>query len=61
MYHPFLKTFLAVADSGSFLKASKELFLSPPAIMKQMKFVPILPREGQDVDPKTVDGGIYKK
>ncbi|MBQ7477621.1 MAG: LysR family transcriptional regulator [Selenomonadaceae bacterium] len=36
MYHPFLKTFLAVADSGSFLKASKELFLSPPAIMKQM-------------------------
>ena len=31
------------------------------AIMKQMKFVPILPREGQDVDPKTVDGGIYKK
>ena len=31
------------------------------AIMKQMKFVPIMPREGQDVDPKTVDGGIYKK
>ena len=36
MYHPFLKTFLAVADSGSFLKASNELYLSPPAIMKQM-------------------------
>lgn len=36
MYHPFLKTFLTVADCGSFLKASEELFLSPPAIMKQM-------------------------
>ena len=29
-------------------------------IMKQMRFVPILPREGEDVDPTTVDGGIYK-
>jgi monofunctional biosynthetic peptidoglycan transglycosylase len=31
------------------------------AIMKQMKFIPILPKEGQNVDPSTVDGGIYKK
>lgn len=30
------------------------------AIMKQMKFIPILPKEGQVVDPSTVDGGIYK-
>lgn len=30
------------------------------AIMKQMKFIPLFPKEGQDVDPKTVDGGIYK-
>ena len=29
-------------------------------IMKQMRFVPILPHEGEDVDPTTVDGGIYK-
>ncbi len=31
------------------------------AIMKQMKYIPIMPKEGQDVDPSTVDGGIYKK
>ncbi len=30
------------------------------AIMKQMKYIPILPKEGQDVDPSTVDGGIYR-
>ena len=29
-------------------------------IMSQMRFVPTLPREGEDVDPSTVDGGIYK-
>lgn len=29
-------------------------------IMKQMRFVPLMPKEGQDVDPSTVDGGIYK-
>ena len=30
-------------------------------IMKEMRFIPLFPREGQDVDPRTVDGGIYKK
>ena len=30
-------------------------------IMKEMKFIPLFPKEGQDVNPKTVDGGIYKK
>ncbi|MBR1463336.1 MAG: monofunctional biosynthetic peptidoglycan transglycosylase [Prevotella sp.] len=30
-------------------------------IMKEMKFIPLFPLEGQDVDPRTVDGGIYKK
>jgi monofunctional biosynthetic peptidoglycan transglycosylase len=30
-------------------------------IMKEMKFIPLFPKEGQDVDPRTVDGGIYKK
>ena len=36
MYDPALDTFLAVADCGSFLKASEKLFLSPTAVMKQM-------------------------
>lgn len=36
MYHPLLNTFLAVADCGSFTKASEFLFISPTAVMKQM-------------------------
>lgn len=30
-------------------------------IMNQMRFIPLMPREGEDVDPSTVDSGIYKK
>ncbi|MBQ6033157.1 MAG: monofunctional biosynthetic peptidoglycan transglycosylase [Prevotella sp.] len=30
-------------------------------IMKEMKNIPLLPREGQDVDPSTVNSGIYKR
>lgn len=30
-------------------------------IMNQMRFIPLMPREGEDVDPGTVDAGIYKK
>jgi len=36
MYHPFLKTFLTVAECGSFTKAAERLFVSPTAVMKQM-------------------------
>lgn len=36
MYNPLLKTFIAVADCGSFTKASERLFISPTAVMKQM-------------------------
>lgn len=36
MLHPFLKTFRSVARSGSFNKASQELFLSATAVRKQM-------------------------
>ena len=36
MYHPALKTFLVVADCGSFTKASEKLYISPTAIMKQI-------------------------
>ncbi|MDO5422396.1 MAG: LysR family transcriptional regulator [Eubacteriales bacterium] len=36
MYNPLLDTFLAVADCGSFAKASERLYISPTAVMKQM-------------------------
>lgn len=36
MLDPMLTTFLTVADCGSFTKASRQLFLSPTAVMKQM-------------------------
>ena len=36
MYDSTLETFIAVANLGSFTKASEELFISPTAVMKQM-------------------------
>lgn len=36
MYNPLLKTFVCVADCGSFNKASEKLFISAPSIMKQI-------------------------
>lgn len=36
MLDPLLTTFLTVADCGSFTKASKKLFISSTAVMKQM-------------------------
>lgn len=36
MYHPLLSTFVCVADCGSFNKASEQLFISPPSVMKQI-------------------------
>lgn len=36
MYNPQLTTFIAVADSGSFTKAAEALFITPPAVMKQI-------------------------
>lgn len=36
MYNPQLKTFVCVADSGSFNKAAEELFISSTAVMKQI-------------------------
>ena len=36
MLNPNLKTFLCVADCGSFNKAADKLFLSPPSVMKQI-------------------------
>lgn len=36
MYNPQLKTFVCVADHGSFNKAAEQLYISPPSVMKQV-------------------------
>lgn len=39
MYNPQLDTFLCVAESGSFNKAAERLFISPPAVIKQINLL----------------------
>lgn len=39
MYNPQLETFIRVTDCGSFNKASEELYISPPAIIKQVNLL----------------------
>ncbi|MDE6672454.1 MAG: LysR family transcriptional regulator [Ruminococcus sp.] len=39
MYNPQLETFIKVADCGSFNKASEELYISPPAVIKQINLL----------------------
>lgn len=36
MYNPQLETFLCVAEEGSFNKAAEKLYISAPAVIKQM-------------------------
>lgn len=36
MYNQQLETFIRVADAGSFNKAAEEIFISPPAVIKQI-------------------------
>ena len=39
MYNPQLDTFLKVADSGSFLKAAEQLYISSPAVIQQINLL----------------------
>ena len=39
MYNSQLETFLCVAESGSFNKAADKLFISPPAVIKQINLL----------------------
>ena len=39
MYNPQLDTFIVVADNGSFNKAAEVLFISPPAVIKQINLL----------------------
>ena len=39
MYNPQLETFLCVAEVGSFNKAAERLYISPPAVIKQINLL----------------------
>lgn len=39
MYNPQLKTFLCVADAGSFNKAAEQMYITPPAVLKQIRLL----------------------
>lgn len=36
LYNPILSTFISVVESGSFTQAAEALFITPPAVMKQI-------------------------
>ena len=39
MYNPQLETFIRVADAGSFNKAAEELYITAPAVIKQINLL----------------------
>ena len=39
MYNPQLETFLTVAEAGSFNRAAEKLYISPPAVIKQINLL----------------------
>lgn len=67
MYNKSLDIFLAVADCGSFTKASKQLFISHTAVMKQMNSledhigVPLFQRSNHGIFLTDAGQCLYKK
>ena len=39
MYNPQLDTFIRVADAGSFNRAAEAMYISPPAVIKQINLL----------------------
>ena len=66
MYNQALTTLIEVADSGSFLRASEKLYISAPAVMKQMNQLeqhiglPLLVRTNQGVQLTEAGKSLYK-
>lgn len=44
MYNPQLETFLCVVEAGSFSKAAEKLYISAPAVIKQINSLEKLQR-----------------
>lgn len=66
MYNHLLETFIIVADLGSFSKAAEALFISAPAVMKQMNLLeeqlnlPLITRTHQGISLTEVGEAIYQ-
>lgn len=66
MLNPNLKTFICVADCGSFSKASEKLYVSPPSVMKQINVLEkhldlkLFDRTSQGIRLTTVGQVLYR-
>ena len=66
MYSRELTTFIAVADQGSFLKASKEQYITPASVMNQINKlesligVKLIERTNQGTQLTAAGRSIYK-
>lgn len=66
MYSRELTTFIIVADQGSFLKASKELYITPASVMNQINKieslvgVKLFERTNQGVILTAAGRSVYK-
>ena len=52
--------YITFVDSDDFVSDSY-LLNRRKRIERQMKFIPILPKEGEDINHNTVSGGIYRR
>lgn len=66
MYRKELTTFISVAEQGSFLKASKELYITPASVMNQMNKletdigVKLIERTNQGTQLTAAGRSVYK-
>lgn len=66
MYNPLIKTFIQVADTGSFTQAAEKLYITPASVMKQINSlenhigVKLFVRSNQGAD-LTAAGKIFYK
>ena len=66
IYNPQLETFLCVVEAGSFNKAAEKLYISPPAVIKQINLlekdlgVPLLVRTHRGLTLTSAGKSIYQ-
>lgn len=67
MYNPLIKTFIQVADTGSFTQAAEKLYITPASVMKQINLlenhigVKLFIRSNQGADLTAAGKVFYKE